>query len=294
MNIIEAIVIAIVEGLTEFLPVSSTGHMIITQALLGIESTPFVKAFTVIIQFGAILAVVVLYRQRFFRLKPVKIRDPEAVKGRSTWEKWGIYVKRFLDKFDFYLKLLIALVPAGVLGLLLGDQIDSLLENVLVVAVMLVAGGIVMLFVDQWFDKPTPDQTVTWQKALKIGCFQCIAMIPGVSRSFATIVGGMSVKLDRKNAAEFSFFLAVPTMAAAAGYKLYHLMKDPIGMPMLHDNLSLLLIGNIVAFLVAVIAIRFFIDFITRHGFKAFGYYRIIIGGLMLILLSTGTISNII
>ena len=287
MNSIEAIVIAIVEGLTEFLPVSSTGHMIITQALLGIESTPFVKAFTVIIQFGAILAVVVLYWQRFFRLKPVKIRDPEAVKGRSTWEKWGIYVKRFLDKFDFYLKLLIALVPAGVLGLLLGDQIDSLLENVLVVAIMLVAGGIVMLFVDQWFDKPTPDQTVTWQKALKIGCFQCIAMIPGVSRSFATIVGGMSVKLDRKNAAEFSFFLAVPTMAAAAGYKLYQLMKDPIGMPMLHDNLSLLLIGNIVAFLVAVIAIRFFIDFITRHGFKAFGYYRIIIGGLMLILLST-------
>lgn len=294
MNSIEAIVIAIVEGLTEFLPVSSTGHMIITQALLGIESTPFVKAFTVIIQFGAILAVVVLYRQRFFRLNPVKIRDPEAVKGRSTWEKWGTYVKRFLDKFDFYLKLLIALVPAGVLGLLLGDQIDSLLENVLVVAIMLVAGGIVMLFVDQWFDKPTPDQTVTWQKALKIGCFQCIAMIPGVSRSFATIVGGMSVKLDRKNAAEFSFFLAVPTMAAAAGYKLYQLMKDPIGMPMLHDNLSLLLIGNIVAFLVAVIAIRFFIDFITRHGFKAFGYYRIIIGGLMLILLSTGTISNII
>ncbi len=294
MNSIEAIVIAIVEGLTEFLPVSSTGHMIITQALLGIESTPFVKAFTVIIQFGAILAVVVLYWQRFFRLKPVKIRDPEAVKGRSTWEKWEIYVKRFLDKFDFYLKLLIALVPAGVLGLLLGDQIDSLLENVLVVAIMLVAGGIVMLFVDQWFDKPTPDQTVTWQKALKIGCFQCIAMIPGVSRSFATIVGGMSVKLDRKNAAEFSFFLAVPTMAAAAGYKLYQLMKDPIGMPMLHDNLSLLLIGNIVAFLVAVVAIRFFIDFITRHGFKAFGYYRIIIGGLMLILLSTGTISNII
>ena len=294
MNIIEAIVIAIVEGLTEFLPVSSTGHMIITQALLGIESTPFVKAFTVIIQFGAILAVVVLYRQRFFRLNPVKIRDPEAVKGMGTWKKWGTYVKRFLDKFDFYLKLLIALVPAGVLGLLLGDQIDSLLENVLVVAVMLVAGGIVMLFVDQWFDKPTPDQTVTWQKALKIGCFQCIAMIPGVSRSFATIVGGMSVKLDRKNAAEFSFFLAVPTMAAAAGYKLYQLMKDPIGMPMLHDNLSLLLIGNIVAFLVAVIAILFFIDFITRHGFKAFGYYRIIIGGLMLILLSTGTISNII
>jgi undecaprenyl-diphosphatase len=294
MNIIEAIVIAIVEGLTEFLPVSSTGHMIITQAVLGIESTPFVKAFTVIIQFGAILSVVVLYRQRFFRLNPVQIMDPEAVKGMSTWKKWGTYVQRLLYKFDFYWKLLIALVPAGVLGLLLGDQIDALLENVLVVAIMLVAGGIVMLFVDKWFDKPDPNQTITWQRALKIGCFQCIAMIPGVSRSFATIVGGMSVKLDRKNAAEFSFFLAVPTMAAAAGYKLYQLMKDPVGMPMLHDNLTLLLIGNAVALLVAVIAIKFFIDFITRHGFKAFGYYRIIIGGLMLILLGTGTISNII
>lgn len=292
MNIIEAIVIAIVEGLTEFLPVSSTGHMIITQAVLGIESTPFVKAFTVIIQFGAILSVVVLYRQRFFRLNPVQIMDPEAVKGMSTWKKWGTYVQRLLYKFDFYWKLLIALVPAGVLGLLLGDQIDALLENVLVVAIMLVAGGIVMLFVDKWFDKPDPNQTITWQRALKIGCFQCIAMIPGVSRSFATIVGGMSVKLDRKNAAEFSFFLAVPTMAAAAGYKLYQLMKDPVGMPMLHDNLTLLLIGNAVALLVAVIAIKFFIDFITRHGFKAFGYYRIIIGGLMLILLSTGIISN--
>ena len=294
MSIIEAIVIAIVEGLTEFLPVSSTGHMIITQALLGIESTPFVKAFTVVIQFGAILSVVVLYRQRFFRLNPVQIMDPEAVKGMSTWKKWGTYVQRLLYKFDFYWKLLIALVPAGVLGLLLGDQIDALLENVSVVAVMLVAGGIVMLFVDKWFDKPDPNQTITWQRALKIGCFQCIAMIPGVSRSFATIVGGMSVKLDRKNAAEFSFFLAVPTMAAAAGYKLYQLMKDPAGMSILHDNLTLLIIGNAVAFLVAVIAIKFFIDFITRHGFKAFGYYRIIIGGLMLILLGTGTISNII
>jgi len=294
MSIIEAIVIAIVEGITEFLPVSSTGHMIITQALLGIESTPFVKAFTVVIQFGAILSVVVLYRQRFFQLNPVQIMDPKAVEGMSTWKKWETYVRRLLYKFDFYWKLLIALVPAGVLGLLLGDQIDALLENVSVVAVMLVAGGIVMLFVDKWFDKPNADQTITWQRALKIGCFQCIAMIPGVSRSFATIVGGMSVKLDRKNAAEFSFFLAVPTMAAAAGYKLYQLMKDPVGMPMLHDNLTLLLIGNAVALLVAVIAIKFFIDFITRHGFKAFGYYRIIIGGLMLILLSTGTISNII
>lgn len=314
MSVVEAIIIAVVEGLTEFLPVSSTGHMIITQALLGIESTPFVKAFTVVIQFGAILSVVMLYRQRFFRLNPVQMVDAEAEKGgESSTATMGVKkedrmaektekqkgsstamacMKRLFYKFDFYWKLLIALVPAGILGLLLGDQIDLLLENVLVVAVMLVAGGIVMLFVDKWFSRPSPDQTMTWQRALKIGCFQCIAMIPGVSRSFATIVGGMSVKLNRKNAAEFSFFLAVPTMAAAAGYKLYQLMKDPAGMAILHDHLTLLLVGNAVAFLVAVIAIKFFIDFITRHGFKAFGYYRIIIGGIMLILLSTGIISN--
>jgi len=303
MSVIEAIIIAVVEGLTEFLPVSSTGHMIITQALLGIESTPFVKAFTVVIQFGAILSVVVLYRQRFFRLNPVPpeiidVKKDHRVAKMAEKQKVSSTaiagVQRLFYKFDFYWKLLIALVPAGIFGLLLGDQIDLLLENVLVVATMLVAGGIVMLFVDKWFNRPSPDQTMTWQRALKIGCFQCIAMIPGVSRSFATIVGGMSVKLDRKNAAEFSFFLAVPTMAAAAGYKLYRLMKDPAGMAMLHDHLILLLIGNVVAFLVALIAIKFFIDFITRHGFKAFGYYRIIIGGLMLILLGTGTISNVI
>lgn len=294
MSFLEAIIIAIVEGLTEFLPVSSTGHMIITQALLGIESTPFVKAFTVIIQFGAILSVVVLYWKRFFHLNPIKIMDTEVVKGMGTGKKWWTYLQRFLYKFDFYWKLVIAVIPAGVLGLLFGDQIDSLLENVFVVALMLVLGGILMLFVDKWFNKPREDQQMTWQRALKIGFYQCIAMIPGVSRSMATIVGGMTTKLTRKNAAEFSFFLAVPTMAAAAGYKFYKLIKEPMSAAMLNDNLHMLVIGNVVAFLVAIVAIKFFIEFLTRHGFKAFGYYRIIVGGILLILLATGAISNVI
>ena len=288
MSILEAIIIAIVEGLTEFLPVSSTGHMIITQALLGIESTDFVKAFTVIIQLGAILSVVVLYHKRFFRLNPIVIFDKEAVQGMSAGKRGWTYLTRFIYKFDFYWKLFIAVVPAGIIGLLLGDQIDALLENVTVVAVMLMLGGILMLFVDKWFNKPTQEQSMGWKRALKIGFFQCIAMIPGVSRSMATIVGGMTTGLTRKNAAEFSFFLAVPTMAAAAGYKLYQLLKDPISATMLKENMSLLIIGNIVAFVVAIFAIRFFIDFLTRYGFKAFGVYRIIVGTLLLVLILSG------
>lgn len=294
MSIFEAIVVAIVEGLTEFLPVSSTGHMIITQALMGIESTDFVKAFTVIIQFGAILSVVVLYWKRFFRLNPIKIFDKNAVENTGFFQKTWIYFKRFIYKYDFYWKLFIALLPAGVFGLMLGDYIDALLENVFVVAVMLVIGGIIMLFVDQWFNKPIRNQSISWQRALKIGFFQCIAMIPGVSRSFATIVGGMSTKLNRKNAAEFSFFLAVPTMAAAAGYKLYKLLKVPASAMMLKENAMILILGNIIAFVVAIAAIRFFIEFLTRHGFKAFGWYRIIVGSLLIVLLLTNTISNII
>lgn len=294
MSILEAIIIAIVEGLTEFLPVSSTGHMIITQALLGIESTDFVKAFTVIIQFGAILSVVFLYWKRFFRLNPIVIFNKNTIEGMNLVQKWWTYLKRFLYKFDFYWKLFIAVIPAGVLGLIFGDLIDSLLENVFVVSVMLVLGGIVMLFVDKWFNKSGQDQSISWQRALKIGFFQCIAMIPGVSRSMATIVGGMSSKLDRKNAAEFSFFLAVPTMAAAAGYKLYKLLKDPVSAAMLQDNIWVLIIGNIVAFIVAIVAIKFFIDFLTKHGFKAFGWYRIIVGTLLIVLLLSGTISNVV
>jgi len=258
MSLFETIIIAIVEGLTEFLPVSSTGHMIITQNLLGMESTDFVKAFTVNIQFGAILSVIVLY--------------------------W----KRFFQTMDFYWKLLIAFLPAAVIGLLAGDFIDSMLENIWVVAIMLILGGVLMLFVDKWFNKPAENQEMNWKRALKIGFFQCIAMIPGVSRSMATIVGGMTTKLSRKNAAEFSFFLAVPTMAAAAGYKLWQLIQDPGATTMLTENLTTLLIGNVIAFIVAMAAIKFFIGFITKHGFKAFGYYRIVVGGLILVLLMMG------
>lgn len=258
MNLFETIIISIVEGLTEFLPVSSTGHMIIAQSLLGVKSTEFVKAFTVNIQFGAILSVIVLY--------------------------W----KRFIQSWDFYYKLLIAFLPAAVLGLLFIDYIDALLESVLVVAIMLVVGGVFMLFVDKWFSKTTVNQEVGWKRALKIGFFQCIAMIPGVSRSMATIVGGMTTKLTRKNAAEFSFFLAVPTMAAAGGYKLLKLLMDPAGSAMLQENMLTLLIGNVIAFIVALGAIKFFIEFLTRHGFKAFGYYRIIVGSILLVLLFSG------
>jgi len=264
MSVFETIIIGIVEGLTEFLPVSSTGHMIITQNLLGMESSDFVKAFTVNIQFGAILSVVVLY--------------------------W----KRFFQSIAFYKNLLIAFLPAALIGFLAGDFIDSMLENVVVVAVMLVLGGILMLFVDKWFAKTDEDQEMNWKRSLKIGFFQCIAMIPGVSRSMATIVGGMSSGLSRKNAAEFSFFLAVPTMAAAAGYKLLKLILDPAGSAMLSEHLTTLLIGNLVAFLVAMAAIRFFISFLTKYGFKAFGYYRIIIGVLILILVLTGSDLSVI
>jgi len=264
MSLFETIIIAIVEGLTEFLPVSSTGHMIIAQNLLGMESTEFVKAFTVNIQFGAILSVVVLY--------------------------W----KRFFQSLNFYRNLLIAFVPAAVIGFLAGDFIDSMLENVWVVASMLVIGGIVMLFVDKWFANEDKDQEMNWKRSLKVGFFQTIAMIPGVSRSMATIVGGMSTGLSRKNAAEFSFFLAVPTMAAASGYKLLKLFLEPEGAAMLGENLTTLLIGNLVAFVVAMAAIKFFISFLTKYGFKAFGYYRIIVGVLILVLLLTGNDLSVI
>jgi len=184
--------------------------------------------------------------------------------------------------------LLIAFLPAAVIGFLASDYIDAMLESVFVVAVMLVIGGVFMLFVDKWFNKPEENQEMDWKRALKIGFFQCIAMIPGVSRSMATIVGGMTTKLSLKNAAEFSFFLAVPTMAAASGYKLLKLVTDPVSVEMLKDNLFTLLIGNLVAFLVAMAAIKFFIGFLTKYGFKAFGYYRIVVGVIILTLLYMG------
>jgi undecaprenyl-diphosphatase len=258
MTILETVVIAVVEGITEFLPISSTGHMIITEALLGMNIDEFTKAFTVNIQFGAILSVVVLY--------------------------W----KRFLQSWTFYQKLLVAFLPAAVIGFLANDFIDELLENVMVVAITMLVGGVLLLFVDKWFNKENPEQEVTYPTALKIGFWQCIAMIPGVSRSAASIIGGMQQKLSRTNAAEFSFFLAVPTMAAASGYKLLKIFLDPNGMSMLKDNLTTLLIGNIVAFIVAMIAIKTFITFLQKHGFKVFGWYRIVLGLILITLLLMG------
>ncbi|MCK9163159.1 MAG: undecaprenyl-diphosphate phosphatase [Bacteroidales bacterium] len=258
MTIFQTIIIAIVEGLTEFLPVSSTGHMIIAQGILGIKSTDFVKLFTICIQFGAILSVIVLY--------------------------W----KRFFQTINFYYKLFFAFIPAAIIGLLAGDFIDSLLENVWVVSIMLVLGGVFMLFADKWFNKPQENQTITYKKAFVIGLYQCIAMVPGVSRSMATIVGGMTQKLSRKNAAEFSFFLAVPTMFAATGYKMLKAVSSDGGMEMLTTNLLTLIIGNIIAFIVAMLAIKFFINFLTKYGFKAFGYYRIVAGLAIIALMLFG------
>lgn len=276
MSIFDTIIIAIVEGLTEFLPVSSTGHMIIAQNLLGVESTEFVKAFTFIIQFGAILSVVVLYWKRFFQLN----RTP-APEGASA-------LKKFLHKYDFYWKLFVAFIPAAVLGLLFSDMIDAMLESVTVVAVTLILGGIFMLFCDRIFNKGSEKTELTEKRAFWIGMFQCISMIPGVSRSMATIVGGMAQKLTRKAAAEFSFFLAVPTMFAATLYKMLKIFLDPNGMQIISENLMTLLVGNVVAFVVAMLAIKFFISFVTKYGFKAFGWYRIIVGGVILAMLLTG------
>ena len=269
MDIFQSIIIAIVEGLTEFLPVSSTGHMIIAEEALGVEHNAFVNAFTVIIQFGAILSVVWLYWKRFFHLNEV----PAGATG----------LQAFLIRYDFYWKLLVAFMPAAVIGFLLGDFIDSLLENVTVVAVMLVIGGVLMLFVDKWFNRPDT-APLTEKRALTIGFYQCIAMIPGVSRSMATIVGGMQQGLSRKDAAEFSFFLAVPTMFAATAYKLLKLVIEPESLKLLSDNIGVLLIGNVVAFIVALLAIKFFISYVTKYGFKAFGYYRIIVGAAIIIM----------
>ena len=276
ISTLETIIIAIVEGLTEFLPVSSTGHMIITQNILGVESTEFVKAFTFIIQFGAILSVVVLYWKRFFSL------------NRTPLPEGSSLLKRLMHKYDFYWKLFVAFIPAAVLGLLFNDMIDAMLESVAVVATTLILGGIFMLFCDRIFNKGSEKTELTEKRAFWIGMFQCISMIPGVSRSMATIVGGMAQKLTRKKAAEFSFFLAVPTMFAATLFKMLKLFTQPEGMEIITNNLGTLIIGNVVAFVVALLAIKFFISFVSKYGFKAFGWYRIILGGVLLVLLLTG------
>lgn len=258
MNVWHAIILAIIEGLTEYLPISSTGHMIIGSAFMGIASDEFVKMFTVAIQFGAILSVLVLY--------------------------W----KKFLQSVDFYIKLFIAFLPAAVFGLLLSDYIDALLDNAWVVGINLILGGIVLLFVDRIFannEVADEEQTMSKRKALFIGFFQVIAMIPGVSRSAATIIGGLSQKLNRKNAAEFSFFLAVPTMLAATGYKM---LKYQLEFGFSSSDIGILALGNVIAFIVALLAIKGFIGFLTKYGFKFFGYYRIIAGTILLILLAMG------
>ncbi|AWO01940.1 undecaprenyl-diphosphate phosphatase [Chitinophaga alhagiae] len=253
MSIIEAIIIAIVEGLTEFIPVSSTGHMIIASSLMGINKDEFTKLFEVCIQLGAILAVVVLYWKKFFNF----------------------------SKPAFYFKLLLGVLPALALGYLFGDYIDALLEKPEVVGITLLLGGIVLLFVDKWFKNPTidSDEQMDYFKAIRIGFFQCLALIPGVSRSAATIIGGMQQKLTRHAAAEFSFFLAVPTMAAATGYKL---LKHHELLTSSAENIKLLLVGNVVAFIVAMLAIKFFIGALQKYGFKMWGYYRIIVGIVIL------------
>jgi undecaprenyl-diphosphatase len=258
LSLIEAILIAIVEGITEFLPVSSTGHMIIAQHILGVEPTVFTKAFTVIIQFGAITSVLFLY--------------------------W----KRFFQSVDFYFKLLIAFIPAAVVGLLFGNYIDALLEEVSVVAASLVLGGWVLIFSDKWFAKnfESEEKAITPLSAFMVGCFQCIAMIPGVSRSAATILGGMSRGWNRKQAAEFSFFLAVPTMFAASLKKTYDITKNGYGV--LTERWDTLLIGCVVAAVVALIAIQFMMRLIQTRGFAVFGWYRVVLGGLILALLMSG------
>lgn len=256
MTFLQAIILAIIEGITEFLPISSTGHMIIGSSIMGIASHNFTKLFTVAIQFGAILSVVVLYWKRFVNLKD----------------------------FGFYIKLFIAFLPAVFFGLIFKKHIDALLENVIMVAVMLVLGGIVFLFIDKWFTKNENDEpaSITNKQAFIIGLFQVMSMLPGVSRAAATIIGGLSQNLTRKAAAEFSFFLAVPTMFAATAKSMLDYFQD--GHVITTNEIQLLAVGNVVAFVVALLAIKGFIGFLTKNGFKIFGYYRILVGGIILAL----------
>ena len=278
MTWFETVIIAVVEGLTEFLPVSSTGHMIITQNLLGIQQgDPFVHAFTFIIQFGAILSVVCLYWKRFF-----KFDNTPAPEGSNVWQ-------RLKHRFYFYWLLIVGVVPAVVVGLLAKKSgvLDWLLDSVEVVAVMLVVGGVFMLFCDKLLNKGTEENKVNEKRAFMIGLYQCISVIPGVSRSMATIVGGMAQGLTRKRAAEFSFFLAVPTMAGATLLDLLDLLKEDAAWATSH-NISMLLLGCGVAFIVALLAMKWFVSFLSKYGFKAFGIYRIVVGGVIIALLLTG------
>jgi Uncharacterized bacitracin resistance protein len=267
MDIIQSIIIGIVEGLTEFLPISSTGHMIIAEKLLGVKENDFTTLFTVAIQLGAILSVVVLYWKKFFG---------PTTNGSNRWR--------------FYAKLIVAVVPALFFGYLFSSKIDALLESTTTVVITMLLGGIVLILVDNYFKKPTvhTEQAITFPKAFFIGLWQVVAMIPGVSRSAASIIGGMQQKLTRNLAAEFSFFLAVPTMLAATGYKVLKTYKTNPQVLSDKHNLMILGVGNLVAFIVAMLAIRFFIGYLQKHGFRIFGYYRIIVGIILLLMMISG------
>ena len=264
MSILQAIIIAIVEGLTEFLPISSTAHMAITSAIMGIGDDAFTKLFEIVIQFGAILSVIVLFWRKFFDFKNIR----------------------------FYIKLVIAVIPALVIGALFKKHIEAVLGNPMVIAIIMLLGGVLLLFVDKWFRRPLIDSEpdISYRKAFIVGLFQTLAIIfPGLSRSAATIVGGMQQRLSRKVAAEFSFFLAVPTMLAATVKSLYDVHKESPEV-LSGNNMNVLLTGCVVAFIVALLAVRFFITFLQRHGFRIFGYYRIVAGIILLLLIAGGYI----
>jgi len=262
MTIIQLLVLSIIEGITEFLPVSSTGHMALASAFLGIENDPFTTLFIENIQFGAILSVILIYWRKFFDFR----------------------------KLRFYLKLVVAFIPAAIVGILLKKHIDQALRNPLFITIVMFLGGIILIFVDNWFKNPSIDQEekITYKNSLVIGVFQLLAIVfPGFSRSAATIIGGMQQKLNRKTAAEFSFFLAVPTLAGAFAKSLWDAHKENPAILNNH-NLLFLLMGNLIAFIVAIIAIKAFIAFLTRHGFRLFGYYRIVVGLIILLIIIFG------
>jgi len=262
MNIFHVIILAIIEGITEFLPISSTGHMVIASSFMGIGKEEFVKLFEVAIQLGAILSVVILYFKRFFK------------------------------SLDFYYKLVVGVIPAVIVGVLLKKHIDKLLESPLVVACTLLLGGIVLLFVDKWFNKAEvkKEEEITYKTAFTVGLFQCLAVIPGMSRSAATIVGGMSQKLSRTAAAEFSFFLAVPTMFGATLKEIWDYHKH-VSATFTGEQIKFLAVGNVIAFVVAMLAIKSFITFLEKKGFRLFGWYRIVVGFVLLALYAVGQIS---
>jgi undecaprenyl-diphosphatase len=262
MSYLQALIIAIVEGITEFLPISSTGHMVLTASALGIEKDAFTKLFIETIQFGAIISVIILYWRKFFDFR----------------------------KLNLYIKLVVAFIPAAIVGILLKEHIDMMLEKPVFIAVITLLGGILLLFVDKWFNKEetTNVDNVTYKKSFIIGVFQLLAIIlPGFSRSAATIIGGMQQKLNRKTAAEFSFFLAVPTLAGAFAKSIWDTYQHTPEM-LTTQNMQVLAFGNVIAFIVAMIAIKSFISYLTKYGFKAFGYYRIVLGAIILLLVAFG------